>query len=251
LIEELSSKHNVSKETAQIVTGLKSSTELRRYLNFLATGGFLSVDATGIHVAPALKEFWQAVSEGSGAGFLNHLRRIPSFEVLYRYVMFKRVTALEDPDLPVSQTARNAYINLGEAAMAWLAMPGVGLVATDRTCSAEAFVHVALEAYRSLTNEQDGEFVLTGKWLEEVARVAGMHPLVARTLLQEACARNIINLYLEGSTPDTRFEDHYMWVLLSVEGRPELRRVFLYHGDFLTPGTASVRMRLEGVHDAT
>jgi hypothetical protein len=42
-----------------------------------------------------------------------------------------------------------------------------------------------------------------------------------------------------------------LWIIKTSDGLPQLERVYLYHGDFLIPGTSAVRIKLEGVKDAS
>ena len=100
-----------------------------------------------------------------------------------------------------------------------------------------------MERYRELAPE--GGWVASGDWLEALARKDGIHPVVARESLQEASAANLIKRWTEGSTTDTRHDDHTLRVLEVTARRPAIGTVYLYRGDFLMPDKSSSSLKLE------
>ena len=88
--------------------------------------------------------------------------------------------------------------------------------------------------------------------LECLALRSAVHPIRARALLKESRKRGALSFYLEGSTPDTRFQNHTMTELELIQGKPTLRKVFLYQGDFISLGIAGVRIKIRmGQNNAT
>jgi hypothetical protein len=107
-----------------------------------------------------------------------------------------------------------------------------------------------LESYEFLRTQEKTEWVLTGQWLEALVIRHAIHPITTRSLVATVKTENLLRVYVEGSTPETRFERHFMWMLQMVEGKPKLVKVFLYHGNFLIPGVSSVRIKIEPVNHA-
>jgi hypothetical protein len=60
-----------------------------------------------------------------------------------------------------------------------------------------------------------------------------------------------IDVFAEGSTPDTRFEDHYFWAISMKDDLPCAEKIFLYHGNFILPGTSAVRIKIQDGQNAT
>jgi hypothetical protein len=89
----------------------------------------------------------------------------------------------DDPELPVPQTARSTYFILGEAVCAWVRVVDIGLVFTQNKPDPQEFARIAIENYNKLTEIDHTEWVLTGKWLEETARISSIHPVIAKELL--------------------------------------------------------------------
>ena len=157
----------------------------------------------------------------------------------------------DQSNLPIPKRPQRNYLALGEAAGAWLLIENKEIISTTPNWpEIKEFIRDALSVYHALRTQGETEWILTGQWLEEFARQHHIHPIMARKCLQEARSQNLLHLYTEGSTPDTRFEKHWMWTLKVAEGEPRLDKVFLYHGDFLMPGVAAVRFKIEGTHHA-
>ncbi len=108
----------------------------------------------------------------------------------------------------------------------------------------EDFSSIALGCYKEIAKGDD--YILTGKWLETLARKYGMHPITARNRLDEARQAGYLERYTEGSTPETQFEKHTMHYLKLSHGLPVVEKINLYHGDFLIQDRASVSIRIEG-----
>ncbi|MTJ48255.1 hypothetical protein [Dolichospermum sp. UHCC 0259] len=249
LMKMLVDKGELTNQEAQDKLGLKHQDRYNSYKNFLKSGSFVEVNDSQIICTELLKSLWQSVVNEEHIKVLFYLKKIPSFEELYNYV--NQGKSVEYSTLPILNKAKSTYIKLGEAACAWLNIENKRIVATNNIPDLPEFANLAVEVYKSIRSQGDTEWILTGQWLEELAIKYAIHPLSAKKLVKEAQEQHLVNVYAEGSTPDTRFQQHDLWIIKTSDGLPQLERVYLYHGDFLIPGTSAVRIKLEGVKDAS
>ncbi|MBD2279941.1 hypothetical protein [Aphanizomenon flos-aquae] len=249
LMKMLVNKGELTNQEAQDKLGLKHQDRYNLYKNFLKSGSFVEVNDSQIICTELLKSLWQSVVNEEHIKVLFYLKKIPSFEALYNHV--SQGKSVNYSTLPILNKAKSTYIKLGEAACAWLNIENKIIVATNNIPDLPEFANLAVEVYKSIRSQGDTEWILTGQWLEELAIKYAIHPLLAKKLLKEAQEKNLVNVYAEGSTPDTRFQQHDLWIIKTSDGLPQLERVYLYHGDFLIPGTSAVRIKLEGVKDAS
>ena len=137
------------------------------------------------------------------------------------------------------------YYQLAEISGLVLNVHGAGFILTDSEPPLQTFCDVALSVYQELAVADP--WALTGAWLERLAVRERVHPLFVRESLASAVEKKMLQRYTEGSTIDKRFEKHRLSVLQNdEEGAPHILDYGLYHGDFLSSGRASVRIRLEG-----
>ena len=137
------------------------------------------------------------------------------------------------------------YRILGEVTLLCAPVSGGGIFATPNVPEAAAFSEIALNHFAWLDRENHG-LVATGEWLESMIRDEGIHPEVARRLLDEASETGLLRRSTEGSTTQLRFRDRIVHVLRIDSGLPVVVPIFLYRGDYLIPGKASVSLRIEG-----
>ncbi|MEH2087398.1 hypothetical protein [Nostoc sp.] len=249
LIKMLVDKGELTNQEAQDKLGLKHQERYNLYKNFLKSGSFVEINDSKIICTELLKSLWQSVLDEDHIKILFYLKKIPSFEALYNHVNQGRT--VEYSTLPIFNNAKSTYIKLGEAACAWLNIQNKKIVTTDNIPDLPAFANLAVEVYKLIRSQEDTEWILTGRWLEELAIKYAVHPILARKLVKKAQEQNLVNVYAEGSTPDTRFEQHDLWIIKTSDRLPQLEKVYLYHGDFLIPGTSAVRIKLEGVKNAS
>jgi hypothetical protein len=223
--------------------GVNNSRTYQEYRSFLASGAFIERVDGGIEGLPALSDLWTSLRTVNLPGLLGCLERVPSFVAFLEFVR----TNGNRPDwsqvLPMRDGTASGYKGLAEISGAALATPGRGICLTPWNGATAEFAEMALEAYSGLAATTP--WVLSGQWLEECAWTRGVHPILARTRLEEALQQGLISRSFEGSTPETRFDSHTLDVLENKEGMPNIRRVHLYRGDFLMTSRASVRIRLE------
>ncbi len=251
LIKNLVETGELTNEQAKEKIGLQHQSRYNQYKNFLRSGSLLKEHNKKIISTESLEQLWQSLLDEKPLGLLNHLRKIPSFEAVYQYVNQSRTVKAENSTFPIRDKYKSTYIRLGEAACAWLDIQDKGIAATDNIPDLTDFATLAVDVYKLIRSQEDTEWILTGRWLEELALQHAIHPILARTLVEGVQSQKLLNVYVEGSTPDTRFEQHDLSILKTSDEIPHLEKVFLYHGDFIIPGTASVRLKVEGAKDAS
>ncbi len=229
--------------------GLTNQSRYNLYRNFLHSGQFIEINDNKIICTELLKLLWQSILDEDHIKFLFYLNKIPSFALLYEYI--HQGKNVKHSTLPINKNAKSNYIKLGEVASAWLNIENKTIVATDKIPDLANFASLAVEVYESIRLQEDTEWILTGRWLEELASKYAIHPLLVRKLVKQAQEQNLVKVYAEGSTPDTRFEQHDLWIIKTSDELPQLEKVYLYHGNFLIPGTSTVRIKLEGVKNAS
>jgi hypothetical protein len=241
-VARLSEAGKLSEEESLAALELEGYGSLKEYRAFLRSGGFIKDEQGMIVTTARLDEFWDQLKSGDFVGLRSSLFRIPSFETFMQTVAKDGKTENWTKHLTMRPKTIPAYQSLAEISALMLVVPGRGASYTPLIPDQKAFVDAALKIYRELAVSDP--WVLTGEWLEELAWKHDIHPVITRNALEQAFESANVGRYFEGSTPDTRFEDHTLDVLES-NGRPIIRRYWLYHGDFLIGGRASVRLRLE------
>ncbi|RCJ38116.1 hypothetical protein A6769_10220 [Nostoc punctiforme NIES-2108] len=249
LMKLLVDKGELTNQEAQEKLGLTHQSRYSLYKNFLHSGKFVELNDNKIICTELLKLLWESILNEDYIKILYYLKKIPSFDAICNYVNQNR--SVEYSTLPISNKAKPTYIKLGEAACSWLNIQNQKIVATDNIPNLLDFANLAVEIYKLIRSQEDTEWILTGRWLEELAIKYAVHPILARKLVKEAQEQNLVNVYAEGSTPDTRFEQHDLWIIKTSDRLPQLEKVYLYHGDFIIPGTSAVRIKLEGVKNAS
>jgi len=237
----------LTRADAQQLLELKWEDRFRRYERFLVSGGLLSTSGDQLVPTDDLRELRAALLQGNaetaGAKFLN----TPSLRAAWDMVCgaSKSNTDEHPPDLIAKLgSSKSGYLHLGEACEFWLVSPDRGVVPTTNRPVPQDFAAVGAKAYQDLSHREHTEWVLTGMWLEELASTHAIHPAVARRLTAIARERRHLTLYVEGSTPDTRFDDRTVWRIDTDATGLVATKEFLYRGDYLMPGTAAVRLKI-------
>jgi hypothetical protein len=252
LIGALVAKGELPAEAAQQVVGIRDQGTFGRYARFLLSGQLIEKTEAGLKTTDPLRALWTALLAQDIELAARGFRTVPSFDELCRFAEDKGQFDPNASAVPITQTARPSYFMLGEALGIWLRVVGHGVVATPRVPEPAEFAGTGRSVYLRASQAPDaGEWLLTGRWLEALALEHGIHPVVAKRLVARARKDNLFRVLAEGSTPDNRFEDHLFWALSLRDGAPCIERVFLYHGDFLLPGTAAVRIKIETADNAT
>lgn len=242
LIQLFADKVRVSDKDAMAALKL-APPGYQDYKKFLMAGHFVSSVEDGLMKEPALDNLWGAIRRIDNLEINASLTRVPSYAAL---ISSRPVGQIVRPgkESGVSETAFPAYSTLAEIAGRGLDIYKEGLFLTPADPNPQEFAASALAAYRKLRRGED--YVLTGAWLEELARGYGIHPNKARESLAKAHEIGMIERYTEGSTPETRYDQHKMSTLIRDDsGFPNIRETYLYRGDFILPGKSSVRIHLK------
>ncbi len=242
LMSALAAKREMKLAQAMQAMEVTSESTFRQYKNFLAAGGLSRATRTTIEVTDEFDSVYEALVRRDISALATALRAIPSFSEFETTLAAARVIT-KASKLSVRPKARASYAQLAELAGLALSIPGVGIVCTDAMPSAQEFAAMAVAAYDAA--RRGDRYALTGAWLECLAKDHGIHPVVARRRLEEARTAGVLDRFVEGSTPERRFDDHVLQVLETKDRVPIVAQVFLYHGDFLIPGQAGVSIRVE------
>ena len=241
LIDGLASEQRLSEESIGELLGLKSGSGIGDYRRFLLSGGFIEVADNSWIVTDRLNELAASQRDCDIVRVRNLLEHAPSF---HRFVELVAAVPVGTPVvLVIPDRAHTAYFGLGEVAGVVAPIPNEGYFPTLNVPSVQQFPAIALARFDQV-GPLDG-WVAVGEWLEALIRGEAIHPVIARDLLQEAHAANLIKRFTEGSTTNTRHDDHTLKVLQRIGASIKVETVHLYRGDFLIPGKSSSSLRLQ------
>ncbi len=241
LISALAAAKTLSTVQALSTLEIEKESGLTDYRGFLVKGGFVEASTHELRATGSLVDLWAAWSKLDVPSIRELLERVPSLKSFFDHLKAHRHSTAK-AGLPVTDRALATYIALAEVCQVGLSIPDDGVYATDAVPTVAEFAAAAWSAYSALARGED--FVSTGAWLEALARDHAVHPVAARALLEDAFRKKLLDRFVEGSTPDTRYEKHSFWMLTGRPGAPDVEQIKLYHGDFLMPERASVSLRL-------
>ena len=213
------------------------------YRRFLQSGELVDVLGDLWRAGDRIAYFSAALRNERVADIREVLFDVPSFAAFA-----DRLTSLPvGSPLDTSDMGRRwpPYRILGEVTLICAFVSGSGIFTTPNVPDVADFADIALRRFASLDREGSG-LVATGEWIESLIRDEGIHPEVTRRLLDEASETRLLRRSTEGSTTQVTFDDRFVYVLRSKFGLPVVERVYLYRGDYLIPGKASVSLRIEG-----
>jgi hypothetical protein len=242
LVSAFAHKEQISDQDGMRLVGLETAKRYQDYRNFLLSGQFVTKKSGALSKLPPMDEFIDAIKARDLHRLRDSFLRVPSVAAFLEEIEVGRPTTA-DTVRSIGRAAIPTYISLSEISCAAIDIASEGIYATPHSPPPSDFATLALDTYRALKGRE--EYILTGRWLEELVRRHGIHPIRARERLNEARESGLLERYTEGSTPETQFERHTMAILDINKGTPVVRSLNLYHGDFLIPGKASVSIRLE------
>lgn len=245
LIAALAQEGELSREEAKTLAGVGTPRSFKDYESFLVSGKLAEVSQNHLRKTPSLNALYRGLRASDLDAIGACWRQVPSFSRFLEAIASTLEGAQPLANLPMRDATRRPYMVLAELSGLALHIPDQGVVLTPNKPDPEAFTEAGLRAYGKLATTDP--LILSGAWLEELALHDGIHPLRARTLLQQAYDRGLLKRYFEGSTPETRFERHGLDMLDVLPDALSIKRVHLYHGDFLSPDRSSVRIKLERV----
>ena len=212
------------------------------YGRFLQSGGLVR-SAAGIWTAGERIPFLSAALRNERVDEVKEaLLEVPSFAAFAgRLSNLELGEPLARRDLGRGSTT---YRVLGEATLICAAVSSSRIYPTRSVPSSEEFSRIARKRFSNLLRE-GSDLVATGEWLEALIQEDGIHPEVARRQLDSASESGLLQRTTEGSTTQLRYGDRVVHVLRTRSGQPVIEQVFLYRGDYLIPGKASVSLRIE------
>jgi len=241
LIEKLSSAGSLTPDEVLQALSLGSGGQTEDYRNFLLAGEFIEGSEV-MKATPALKDLVAALKKGNFETALALFKRVPSFAGFVDFLLGAR------PDNPIARRALAPYTGLAEVLCIGFAVPDKRTFGTPNRPSPEEFTEWAFRVYEKIAGASD-DYVLTGLWLEGLVREAGIHPIISRKLLEESRAKELLQRFTEGSTPETGYQNHTLYVLDTAQGGLNVRKLGIFEGDFLLPGKSSVSIRLKRGHE--
>jgi hypothetical protein len=237
LIDKLASAGSLTPDQVLEVLSLGKGGQTEDYRNFLLAGGFTE-GGTEFKATSALQTLVAALKKQDFKTALNLFKQVPSFAGFVDFLLGVRA------DNPVAQRAIQTYTGLAEVVCVGFEIPGERVCGTPNQPSPEVFTDLAFRVYEGLARSSD-DYVLTGRWLQGLVRESGIHPIASRRLLEEAREKGLLQRFTEGSTPETGYQNHTLYVLDTAQGGLNVRRLGIFEGDFLIPGKSSVSIRLK------
>ena len=220
---------------------LRNPRGMAEYSRFLAPSRLVRV-TEGIWFATA--------GTSSFAAALRNERLGETLEILSQVSSFKafaeRVSELsigQPLDMPSAKRGLSGYRILGEITRICASLHGTGVMPTPSRPDAGRFAEIALRRFAALARGE--RYVAAGAWLETLIREEGIHPELARELLDEGSGRGLLNRYTEGSTLQVQVHEQKLHALRVRSGTPVVEEIHLYRGDYLIPGKGSVSLRIE------
>lgn len=242
LLASLGGGKSISDKAGKALVGVSADRRYGDYRNFLIAANLARQAASGLTSTDEVTSLREALLVRNHSRALELFCNAPSFRAFVEGLGARRVLRATDSVPGVSmKDGFSSYAPIVEALGAGLRI-GAELVWTGQTPDPGAFAEAAISAFDAL--RRGGEtYVLTGDWLVALGR-AGIHPEMARNLLEDAHGRALLERYVEGSSPATADKSQTMWRLESSGGQPVAVEVDLYDGGFLAIGRASVNLRI-------
>lgn len=240
LVWQLTRDGRLREDRAARVVKTTQKSAFAEYARFLTAGKFATLEGGSWVPTDTGIQFSEAISRVDHTEISSQLARIPSFQSFFDSISSAKVGLVDTGGIP--QRAEPTYKLVGELVCAAAPIANEGYFATLTKPSLEQFVSLALDRFAGL-DTGDG-LVSVGSWLEGLIRQDGIHPERARRYLDEASAQRLLVRSTEGSTTDTRHDQHAIRVLRMTTSGPRVEPVYLYRGDFLIPNKSSSSIRL-------
>lgn len=243
LLDLFVKRAKLTDEEGMKIVGVETAKRYNEYRNFLFTGDFIDRGGKSFIKTEKLDKLWEAFKSLDYRTIADYLNQVPSFFSFLGNLKVGNPSLLKD--IPsISKSAYPTYCTLAEIAGVALNIADEGIYLTNHYPSIDDFTKMALESYH-IAQAKAEKTVLTGLWLEILAKKYGVHPMMARHLLQQAQQDDLLKVSLEGTTPPTQFRKHIMYYLNLEKGVPTLQQLNLYNGDFITSDRTSVSIRVE------
>jgi hypothetical protein len=238
LIVMLDDQQTLTGEAVGNVVGSKAKSAAKEYRRFLRSGELIPPNSWS--ATSELQKLAIALRQNDLATAGGVFATVPS---VARFFDGLAHTDIGQPwDSSLINRGVGGYMALGEILLAGASVTKSAYYSTPARPTAREFPPLALEAFRAL--DTGGGLISTGAWLERMIVQFGVHPELSRDLLMEASAAGLLHRSTEGSTTDTRHDEHRISVLRVKNGHPSVESVYLYRGDYLIPGKSSSSIRI-------
>lgn len=246
LIQLLVSGKEFGNEELMRHLGFTHERKLAEYRGFLVSGGFITYSRPILSKTEKLDQLWTALRVRNHSQLSDLLLKIDSVREFYETVRAHNPLR-PNSDVLIKVDAIPNYRCLLELSGLVLQIPKEGIYPTPTRPTASEFALIAYSVYIDIARKED-QYIATGNWLETLAKHHQIHPIEARQRLDEARSAGLIERYVEGSTPDTRFAGRTFCMLDIANNELAVREVALYEGNFLIPGKGSASLRLKKVN---
>lgn len=240
LVDALDIQQTLKESEALEILDVNTPAAARDYRRFLLSGNAIVIEGANWRATETTKVLSVAIRNGKVADIRSIMRSFPSYAEVESALRSQPIGKPMSLDSFGRATA--TYLALAEITELGAPIYGEGFFPTPTEPSAAAFAQIAISEYEKLKSE--GGWAETGAWLESLLRNEGIHPLVARNMLQTASERGFLSRATEGSTTDIKRDRHTVRVLDVKDGVPRMKIEHLYRGDFLIPGKGSSSIRI-------
>ncbi|WP_454702034.1 hypothetical protein [Agrobacterium burrii] len=240
LVLELDAEGRLSEKEVMDTISAKKLGGIEEFRRFLTSGKAISLEDRRWEAEPKISRLAEAIIGLDIDALSRELHAFPSCALLQDVI--KDLPIGHSWDFKEFSRAKTAYKSVAEILEIGCLLED-GMYATPLKPSLENFANIAIDRFKTLS--QGDELVATGAWLEDLIKIDGIHPNVARKLLDAASEKNLLKRSTEGSTTDTRFEERFIYELEIASGKPAVNKAYLYRGDFLIPGKSSSSLRIE------
>jgi hypothetical protein len=221
-------------EQAELINFFKLVGTQKQVWSLLVGGRYAFKETDGYRLAEIATVLLDAIKKQDYGILMMLLRNNAEFDKLFgKLCMMGKVE--------ITPSMNQYHIRLMEICNKSIRIDNVLYLTYNFKYDNTTFIKMAMSAFESMPSTNG--WVLVGAWLEKMVTDFDIHPIFTRNKLSELQDCNMINLFTQGSTPDTRFESHKFLTLKP--GNMKVETVYLYHGNFLIPDKASVSMRLE------
>ena len=243
LICALDDSQGLNAAQVSALLNVRNTRNVNEYRRFLLSADLVEIDGDRWIPTPLVQPLSADLRNENPAALRSALLKAPSFAAFDAQVVQSEI----GHPIDMSGLSRSAttYRILGELTLICASVDRK-LYATPTHPAPDLFAQIALRRFRDLDNG-DG-LVATGRWLESLIQHDGIHPEVAHRSLEQANEEGLLRRSTEGSTMQTGFDNHVVYVLrtdVDDDGMPVAKPVHLYRGDYLIPGKASVSLRIE------
>ncbi|MCZ0941975.1 MAG: hypothetical protein OXJ53_02835 [Gammaproteobacteria bacterium] len=237
----LDDKQEMPESEVLAFLGLGRASSISGYRRFLEPSALARIDNGMWCATLGTQNLAAALRNERLDEVLGVLSEVPSFKAFAQSI--SDLSIGQPLDSSILKRGSSNYRILGEITRICVSLQGVGVLPTLSRLDAAAFANIALLRFTDMARGEN--YVAAGAWLEALIREDGIHPEVARELLDEASSQGLLNRYTEGSTPQVGRGDQKFHALRVRSGTPVVEEVHLHRGDYLIPGKGSVSLRIE------